>query len=449
MTYHFRPVERDQVFLLPPSIRDWLPSDHLALFVLDAIEALPADDLAPFYRRYRADGTGAAAYDPAMMATLLVYAYATGERSSRRIETLCRESIAYRVITANRVPDHVTIARFRAQQETALNHLFGAVLALCARAGLGRLGMLALDGTKIAGATSLDATRTAATLDAEIAAMLAEAAAVDAAEDEEHGPERRGDELPAALAHRAARLERLREARRQLDQEEATRAAAEAERAARQADRAAAGRRTPGRKRTRERPPAEPRRSPGDPDSRTLRSQHGWVQGYNAQAVASEDGLIVAADLGADANDIGQLVPMAQRAAAGLAAAGLPMADRLLLADGGYWSEANVVAAEASTAFTLLIPPWQPRRHQDQRRPPPPGRAAMIARLANPDGEAAYKRRPVIIETIFAHLKAARGVRRFSRRGTRACHSEWLLACTTYNLRKLWTVTLRARAAAG
>jgi transposase len=448
MGYNFRPVERDQSYLLPPSIRDWLPADHLALFVLDAVAALPDAALASFYGRYRRDGWGAAAYDPALMATLLLYAYATGERSSRRIETLCAESIAYRVITANQAPDHVTIARFRAQHETALNGLFGAVLALCARTGMARLGLLALDGTKIAAPTTPDANRTAAQLDAGIAAILAEAAAVDAAEDVEHGEDHRGDELPAALAHREERLARLREARRQLDEEAAAKEAAAKEQATRQAAREAKGKRTPGRKKIREEKPPEPRRNPTDPESRLLKGLHGWVQGYNAQAVASDDGLIVAADLVTDATDNGQLIPMATEAVARLAAAGISTADRVLLADGGYWNEANVARVEVDTPFTLIVPPWQPRGKHDRGRMPPPERARMIRRFIDPLGVAAYERRAVIIETIFGHLKDALGFRRFSRRGRRACRSEWLVACTAYNLRKLWRRGLERKAAA-
>lgn len=447
MGYNFRPVERDQSYLLPPSVRDWLPADHLALFVLDAVAELPGAALAPFYGRYRRDGWGAAAYDPAMMATLLLYAYATGERSSRRIETLCRENVAYRVLTANAAPDHVTVARFRAAHETALADLFGAVLALCGRAGMARFGLLALDGTKIAAPTTQDANRTAAQLDADIAAILAEAAAVDAAEDATHGPDRRGDELPAALAHRTERLARLREARRQLDAEAAAKDAAVAEQAEKRAAREAEGKRTPGRKKIREEQPREPRRNPTDPESRLLKGLPGWVQGYNAQAVASADGLIVVADVVADATDNGQLVPMATEAAARLAAAGIPTADRVLLADGGYWNEANVAAVEADTPFTLLVPPWQPRGKHDRGRMPPPDRFRMMVRFTDPAGVAAYERRPVIIETIFGHLKDALGLRRFSRRGRRACRSEWLLACTAYNLRKLWHWRLERKAA--
>ncbi len=188
MGYNFRPVEREQQYLLPPSLRDWLPEDDLAWVVIDAVEAM---DLAPIYARYRSDGWGAPAFDPALMTALLLYAYATGERSSRRIEARCRRDIGYRVITANQAPDHATIARFRADHEAALGHLFGEILRLCAAAGLGALGLVALDGSRLAADASEGANRTAAALDAEIAAILAEAAALDAAEDERYGPDRR------------------------------------------------------------------------------------------------------------------------------------------------------------------------------------------------------------------------------------------------------------------
>lgn len=185
MGYNFRSVEREQAFLLPPSLRDWLPEDDLAWLVLDAVAEM---DLGPIYARYRSDGWGAAAFDPALMTALLLYAYATGERSSRRIEARCRRDIAYRVITANQVPDHATIARFRVDHEAALGDLFGEVFRLCAAAGLTQIGLLAIDGTKLAADAAEDANRTAAALDTEIAAILAEAAATDAAEDAQFGP---------------------------------------------------------------------------------------------------------------------------------------------------------------------------------------------------------------------------------------------------------------------
>lgn len=439
MGYNFRPVERDQQYLLPPSIRDWLPEDHLAWFVLDAFGELSEAELAPLYARHRADGWGAAAFEPTMMAALLVYAYATGERSSRRIEARCRTDIAYRVITANQFPDHATIARFRANQAAALERLFGAVLVLCARAGMGRLGLIALDGTRIAAATTVRANRTAAELEAEIRAILAEAAAVDAAEDEDHGPDRRGDEPPAGLATRTGRLERLREAHRQLEAEAAERRQDAEAREARRAEAAAKGRRPPGRPRTRERRP--PQRNPTDPDSRPLKVPTGWLQGYNAQAAVSEDGLIVAADLAADGVDAHHLEPLVGQLRANIARAGFrePLGD--LVADAGYWNPVHIARVEASGGPRVLVPPWQPRGNHDRWRPPPPARAEMLRRLGEPDGAARYARRSTIVEPVFGEIKEARRFRRFSRRGLAACRSEWLLVCTSYNLRKLWRRT--------
>ena len=220
MGHNFRPVDRDQQYLMPPSLRDWLPEGDLAWLVLEVVGEL---DLGPVYARYRADGWGAPAFDPAMMTALLLYAYATGERSSRRIEARCHRDIAYRVIAANQAPDHATIARFRADHEAALGDLFGQVLRVCAAAGLAAVGLVAVDGTKLAADAAEDANRAAPALDAEIAAILAEAAATDAAEDERYGPDRRGDELPAELADPRSRLARLREARRQLAEADAQR----------------------------------------------------------------------------------------------------------------------------------------------------------------------------------------------------------------------------------
>ena len=192
MSCNFVAVDREQLMLMPPSVGDWLPGDHLAWFVLDVIDEF---DLAGFVAGYRSDGRGGAAYHPAMMVALLVYAYSVGERSSRRIERRCVEDVAFRVIAANQTPDHATIARFRVVHGEALAGLFGQVLALCARAGVLRPGLVAIDGTKLAANASRDANRTAEQLAAEI---LAEADAVDAAEAA-------GDdvEVPAVLVSRA------------------------------------------------------------------------------------------------------------------------------------------------------------------------------------------------------------------------------------------------------
>jgi transposase len=214
---NFIACDREQELLLPPSLREWLAEDHLAWFVIDAVNAL---DLAGFYASYRADGWGRAAHDPAMMVALIVYAYAIGERSSRGIERRCREDVAFRVITANQVPDHATIARFRVRHERALSELFGQVLRLCADAGLVRVGVIAVDGTKVHANASERATRDYEQIAREI---LEHAAEIDALEDEQFG-ERRGDELPPAVATREGRQQWLRDAQRRLDQRRAEQA---------------------------------------------------------------------------------------------------------------------------------------------------------------------------------------------------------------------------------
>lgn len=437
MGYNFRPVEREQAFLLPPSLRDWLPEDDLAWLVLDAVAEM---DLAPIYARYRIDGWGAAAFDPAMMTALLMYAYATGERSSRRIEARCQRDVAYRVIAANQAPDHATIARFRVDHEAALGHLFGEVLRLCAAAGLTKVGLVAIDGTKLAADAAEAANRTAAALDTEIAAILAEAAAVDAAEDEPFGPDRRGDELPAELATRTSRLARLAEARRQLAEADAERQRIVEVQLARQAAAKAAGR-PAGRV---VKPEAAHRQRWGernvtDPDSRLMKGGQGWVYGYNGQIAVAENGLIVAALLTQAAGDGRQLVPMIEAAQANLRGAGSRGRIGTVLADTGYWSEANVAAVEAMAGPRLLISP----RGTIERRPGStwpvgPGQLRMRRRLAQPGPKALYRRRGAIVEPVFGQTKDVRGVRRFRRRGLAACASEWQLICATHNLLKLW-----------
>jgi transposase len=214
---NFLPCDRDQELLPPPSLREWLPDDHLAWFVLDAVDQL---DLERFYAAYRRDGWGAAAHEPRMMVALLVYAYSIGVRSARGIERRCREDVAFRVITANQVPDHATIARFRARHEQAIGELFNGVLELCAEAGLVRVGVVAVDGTKIEANASHRAVRS---YDQIVGEILAEAAETDAREDELFG-EARGDELPVELSTTGQRRARLLEAKRRLDQKRAAEA---------------------------------------------------------------------------------------------------------------------------------------------------------------------------------------------------------------------------------
>jgi transposase len=215
VAYNFLRRDRDQPFLLPPDLRDWLPEGHLAWFILEVTDQL---DLAPFYRQHRDDGHGHPAYDPKTLLGVLLYGYCLGVRSSRQLERRCHEDIAFRVLATNQTPDQVTIARFRVRHEQALAGFLVASLKLCAAAGMVRVGAVALDGTKLAANASDKANRTQEKLQAEVAEILRQAAETDQREDEQFG-DARGDELPPQLASKADRLARLRQAKAQLEAE--------------------------------------------------------------------------------------------------------------------------------------------------------------------------------------------------------------------------------------
>jgi transposase len=439
MAFNFLPCDRDQPYLLPPSLKDWLPEDHLAFFLLDAVKEM---DLHSFYVGYREDGWGAPAFEPTMMVTLLFYAYCIGERSSRRIERRCQEDIAFRVITANSAPDHSTIARFRQANEQALSACFTQVLRLCAAAGLVRVGVVALDGTKIEANASLYANRGLESIDAEVKAMLAEAAATDRREDELLGEDNRGDELPEDLRSQEGRLHRLRECKARLEAED-VRAKYEAELARRAAIKERTGRRPVGR-------PPKPKRptknsvvaNPTDPDSRVMKRQYTYLQGYNAQAVVSEDHVILAARITQESVDLHQLHPMLHEARANLASAQIPERIDVALADSGYYSEANLEVADQEDPELLIAV----RNERDQRRGEVSGRGVFAGRrgrvmqgkLATERGRGLYAKRAHTIEPVFGHIKEVRKVRRFARRGLGACDVEWKLVCATHNLLKLW-----------
>jgi transposase len=440
---NFLPCDRDQELLLPPSLREWLPEDHLAWFVLDAIDEL---DLSAFYGAYREDGWGRAAFEPQMMVTLLLYAYAVGERSSRGIERRCREDVAFRVLTANQIPDHATIARFRVRHERALADTFAQVLALCARAGLVSVGLVALDGSLLAGNASPGATRSYASIREEVERVLAQAAQVDAEEDERLGGAR-GDELPAELVDARSRRERLRRCKEQLeraqgDEEEAYRANLEW-RAAWEAEH---GRRLAGRKPT---PPdpatlAERKINTTDPDTRLMKRAGGRsVQGYNVQVVASPEQVILAAQVTQSHNDGDQLAPMVAQAARTLRAAGIREPIGIVLADGGYWNSPAISDMRRS-GIDVLVPTQDFRRSAPRKLSPRQGEEAarIEAVLSKPEGQALYRRRQQIVEPVFAHTKYIRRTDRFLRRGLAACQAEWQLIAATHNLLKLWRAGL-------
>ena len=457
MPQNFLTCDREQAFLMPPSLREWLPEDHLAWFVLAAVEEM---DLATFYAAYRLDGHGRAAHDPAMMVALLLYAYAKGERSSRAIERECVEDIAYRVIAANQRPDHCTVARFRQRHEDALAGLFGEVLALCAQAGLVGVGVIAVDGTKMHASASQHATRDYEQIAREI---LEQAAEVDRLEDEHYG-ERRGDELPPELSTAQGRRGWLREARRRLDEQRAEQARPvprsrparlqEAKRrleeelevesganAAYEAYRARGvmkdGRRFGGPPK----PYQPPDRPAGkinltDPDSRNVKTPRGWVQGYNAQAVATEQQIVVAAEVTVDSPDFGHLEPMLTATKTELAAAGISEPPGVVLADAGYWHQAQMESI-VSGGTQVLIPPDAGKR-TGARPGWDGGLYAFMRRVLETDcGGGLYGKRKGMIEPVFAHTKFNRRMDRFQRRGRSAARSEWRLITATHNLLKL------------
>jgi len=424
-------------------LREWLPEDHLAWFVLDAVDEI---DLSAFYGAYREDGWGRAAFEPQMMVALLLCAYAVGERSSRGIECRCREDVAFRVLTANQIPDHATIARFRARHEQPLAATFAQVLALCARAGLVSVGVVALDGSLLAGNASPQATRSYASIRKEVERMLAEAAQVDAAEDERLG-EARGDELPPELADPRSRRERLRRCKAELEQAQGEEEAAyQANLAWRAAWEQEHGRRLTGRKPTPPDPGALAARKVNttDPDTRLMkRAGEKSVQGYNVQVVASPEQVILAAQVTQSHNDADQLAPMVARAADMLREAGIDEPIGTVLADGGYWNS-PAISDVRGRGIDVLIPTQDRRRRAPRKLSPRQGEEArrIEAVLSKPEGQALYRRRQQIVEPVFAHTKYIRRSDRFLRRGLAACQAEWQLIAATHNLLKLWRAGL-------
>ncbi len=408
-------------------------------------------DLADFYGAYRADGHGRAAQDPAMMVALLLYSYAVGERSSRAIERRCLEDVPTRVICANRAPDHTTIARFRARHEQALARTFTQILAMCARAGLVSVGVVALDGTLIAANASRAATRTHESIREEVDRMLGEAAAVDAAEDEQHG-DARGDELPRELMDRRSRLARLRRCREELEAEQATVQAAYEENLRWRAEwEAEHGRKLGGRKPFRPDPNGLAKRTINttDPDSRVLtRVGRPVVQGYNAQAVATSEQILIAADITQQSNDSGQLAPMIDQAATTLSAAGVEDRVGTVLADGGYWNSPHITEL-GQDGVTVIIPTRAATRIKARKLSPKQGPEAerIDALLETPEGVALYQRRQHIIEPVFGDTKFNRRITRFHRRGLAACRAEWRLIAATHNLLKLYRARITAQPA--
>jgi transposase len=518
MALSYLAADRDQQFLLPPDMREWLGDDHLVWFVLEVVGRL---DTAALHARHANDGAGRRAYDPDMLLALLVYSYCTGLRSSRQIERRCESDAAFRIVCANKVPDHTTIARFRQAHTREAAKLFTDVLVLCAEAGLAHVGVVAVDGTKMFANASTSANTTRAQIEGEVRSMMSQADSCDDAENRLFGSSR-GDELPAELADPRSRGAHLDAALRQLERaEDARQAEEEAARAAwherrdeaaakgrrpsgkvpaaaqvaaaeagvamedertaqtqqqwaqKEAAAAARGRKLKGRRpvkvsagqrrarktlarakrRAEERKLADQRARDGakanttDPDSRVMKSaRDSWIQAYNSQAAVNEAGVVLAASVTQQTNDVCQCEPMVAAIAANLDVAGIEEEVDLLLFDAGYLSAANLTADGPDR---LIATDKSRRLHETGRTTgdPPPGatpREAMEHRLKTPAGRSTYKLRGQLVEPYFGVVKSARGFERFMCRGLTNVDAEWKLIAATHNILKLFRQPLPA-----
>jgi transposase len=430
MSKGYRPYQPEQDLLLPPSLRDWLPENHLAYFVSDVVDQL---DLGAIYAVYEKELRGQPPYDPRMMTKVLVYGYCVGVYSARKIQRRLVEDVAFRVLAAGNQPDFRTIADFRKIHLAALEGFFQQVLRITLEAGAMKLGRVALDGTKVKANASKHKAMSYARMKeqeeqiaAQVREMMARAEAADAAEDELYGKDNTGDEMPEELQRRETRLRRIREAMKTLEE----RAKAEAEASGKAAE------------------PAEPKAKAQhnftDPESRIMKSQEGFVQAYNAQiAVEPDFQLIVGQAVTQAANDVQQVVPMVEAVEE---QAGQRPTE--LLADSGYCSDENLqylaAAVQPEKRIEAYIATGRQKHGEKTACPrgPVPATATRVERmtrkLQTKAGAAIYAARKAIVEPVFGQIKEARGFRRFSLRGLAKVRAEWALVCAAHNILKVY-----------
>jgi transposase len=467
---NFRTCDLDQPFLLPPSLQDWLPENHLARFIAELTNGLDLSKIYGFYGR--SDGRGKAAYHPVMMVRLLLYGYCLGVTSSRRMERASYDDVAFRYLCADQHPDHDTIAAFRQQHLPVLAQLFTQVLQLCNKAGLVKLGHVAIDGTKLQANASKHKAMSYDRMEekerqlrAEVEKLLTQAAETDAAEDALYGKGNRGDELTGELARRESRLKKIAEAKESLEREareraEAAKKAAEEKLEERRKKEEARGKKFGGH------PPRIPdpaqalpepkaQRNFTDPESRIMPDggrKGSFVQAYNAQiAVDGAAQIIVAAEVTRESNDKRQLAPMLERVEQNLGTK-----PEAATADAGYFSD-DQVNDERVKGIELYVATGKQKHGQ-----PDPADATeccepaaksdsavekMKRKLKTETGQALYKMRKAIVEPVFGQIKAARGIRAFLLRGFEKVQAEWKLICATHNMLKLFRSGYRPQAA--
>ena len=446
MTSNFIRYDQNQQHLLPKSITDWIKEDSLERFVSDVVDHLDEEGrLEPFYPELREDGRGRPSYHPVMLLKVLVFGYAIGVRSSRKLDRLLERDIAFRYLAANQQPNFRTISDFRKDHHGEFEHLFIEILELCREVDLVELGEVALDGQRVQGDASLDQNRTREKIQKEIHEILEEAAEIDDEEDQEYGPKNRGDELPEELREQEDRLERLREAKSRLDAEEQQLIDEQTEKIRkREQEERETGQKKRGRK---PKPPEEvglpedSRANITDPESQILKTRKGWIQGYNGQAMVDCDSqVIVAQEITTDANDVQQLKPLLERCTEINGES-----PEKVLADAGYWSESNAELADDQTELFIATIKDRKRVTELREKGPPRGRIPeaygpkerMERKLRTKRGKEVYRKRSQSVEPVFGQ-HVTRGCDRFLLRGEDGAQAEWSLFSATHNLLKLW-----------
>jgi transposase len=483
MARNYLPYTLDQRLLLPPDMREWLPEGHLALFIADIVSEL---DLSAIEGVYEAkDDRGRAGFNPRMMVALLLYAYCVGKPSSRKIERATYEDVAFRVLSGDQHPDHDCIASFRKEHLAALAELFTQGLKLCREAGLVKLGHIAIDGSKFKANASKHKAMSyermgeaEKRLEQEVAELLGRAEQVDGQEDAEHGKGQRGDELPKELARRESRLAKIRAAKAALEADAKAKAAEKAKTKQPDADDSQTGSGSPSPQASASspcedakpipkapspcedakpipkapspceeaKPDSKAQRNFTDPESRIMpdgANKGAFVQAYNAQiAVDAKAQIIVAFEVTQKANDVCELVPMAESVVANMG-----QLAETTSADAGYFSKENVEHPVFATT-NLLVPPSRQKHGQaplpgsDEPSASPAER--MRHKLASDSGRALYKMRKAIVEAVFGQIKMVRGLRQFLMRGHAAARGEFALMALTHNLLKLYRSGVRA-----
>ena len=439
----------DQVLLLPPDMKQWLPEGDLAYFIMEVVSEL---DLSAVYDHYSRSRSGQPPYNPRMMTSLILYAYCVGLPSSRKIEVATYKQIPFRVITADQHPDHDTIADFRKTHLKALAALFVSVLQLCQKAGLVKLGHLSLDGTKVKAnaskhkAMSYDRMdKTLQQLEAEVEQLLEEAQTVDEQEDARYGKGKRMEELPEDLRRRHNRIAKIKQAKQSLEDE--AKAKADAKRQAIQKQEEAlkqAGKTRKGKppKAPSDTPDPKAQRNFTDPESRIMKdgASKSFEQAYNCQIASDEQAqVIVGTNVTQETNDKQQVKPVIEDVKKRTG-----QAPKKASLDAGYYSDDNVAYLESETIDGYIATGRQ--KHSDRIPPTPRGRIPkdattkekMARKLRTVKGRATYSKRKQIVEPVFGQIKEARSFRRFSLRGLANVTCEWDIVCLTHNLLKLF-----------